>query len=225
MNVYRTDLKVFFILVGIAILCQIVATPFLLDEPQLYVNWLSIPIYGGLGYLGMRFFLRRSGFKGMMHEEDGARQFILPSLIGLMFGIFAILFDLISDVEVPQLEFPISIPAYIPVAILDSMFWKLFILTMIVFVISGKIFKGKREEEVFWGASVAYSIFYVIIQFGQYSAFVGEISLYSVFQIVSVSGGFIMTSCWVFRRFGFLAAVIMHISQYLLYHGIYGGIY
>jgi len=218
------DLKVYLILIAVSVFCQIMVTPFLLDEPQLFVNWLAIPIYGGLGYVGMRFFLRRSGFPGMMEESGTRRQFVIPGVAGLLFGVLAIGFDLLSDTRVPQLGFPVSIPAYIPVAIMDNMFWKLFILTLVVFLVSGKIMRGKRQEAVFWSTSVAYSVIYMLIQFGQYSTLVGEVTLFTVVQIILVSGGFIMISCLMFRRYGFLAAVAMHVSQYLLYHGIYGGL-
>ncbi|MGA1872383.1 MAG: hypothetical protein ACMUHY_01805 [Thermoplasmatota archaeon] len=219
-----SDLRVFLLLMAISSICQVIVTPFLLNEPQLFVNWIAIPIHGGLGYIGMRFFLREAGPKGMMDVPGEWRQYLFPAIAGLLFGVLATGFDMISETKVPQLPFPLSIPAYIPVAIMDNMFWKLFIMTMVVYMVSGRLFKGRKQEAVYWGMAVVYSIVYMMIQFGQYAALVGEITPVTVVQIFIVSGGFILTSCWAFRRWGFLAAVIMHISQYLLYHGVYGGL-
>ena len=224
MKVDRKDLKVYVWLMAISIGCMILATPFLWGNSQLIVNWVSIPIYGGLGFIGMKYFLRKSGFKGMMDTEKGHRTYWIPIAAGTIFAVAAIVFDILSTDSVPQLPFPVSIPAYIPVAILDNMFWKLFILTLVVFLVSGKLLKGKKEEVVFWSASIGYTLIYILIQFGQYSHFVGDIILLTVIQIILVSGGFIIVSCWMFRKYGFLVPVMMHIAQYLLYHGIYGGL-
>jgi hypothetical protein len=202
---------------------MILVTPSLRREPQLFVNWLSIPIYGALGYLGMRYFLRRAGFKGMLDSGKGTSKYVLPVVLGTAFAGGAIVFDLISRDRVPQLPFPISIPAYVPVAIMDNMFWKLFLLTLVIFLISGKLMKGRHQEKVFWSASIVYALLYMMIQFGQYSSLVGNITFLTVFQIISVSGGFILVSCWMFRRYGFLAPVLMHLAQYIIYHGLYGG--
>jgi len=225
MKVDRIDLSVFFWLITLSIGCMILATPFLWGEPQLFVNWLSIPIYGSLGFIGMKYFLRRSGFKGMMDNQEGKSKYLIPIAAGIIFAGAAIVFDLFSTDKVPQLTFPVSILAYMPVAILDNMFWKLFFLTMIVFLISGKWMKGKGEEGVFWSISVIYAFLYILIQFGQYSKLVGEVTTLTVVQILLVSGGFIITSCCIFRRHGFLAPVLMHITQYMIYHGLYGGLY
>ena len=224
MKVDRTDLRIFIWLVAIAIISQIIITPFLYKEPQLLVNWLAIPIYGGLGFLGMKFFLRRSGFKGMVDPGNGVMKHASPVILGVVFSVLAIIFDLLSTDKVPQIPFPVSIPAYLPVAIMDNMFWKLFLLTLVVFLVSEKLMKGKNQEKVFWSASVVYSILYMLIQFGQYSTHVGEIITLTLLQILLVSGGFIIASCWMFRKYGFLAPVLMHITQYLIYHGLYGGL-
>ncbi len=224
MKVDRTDLRVFFWLITIAVISQMMITPFLCKDPQLLVNWLAIPIYGGLGFLGMKFFLRRSGFKGMIDTGKGVSKHLLPVILGVGFSVLAIIFDLLSTDRVPQLPFPVSIMAYIPIAIMDNMFWKLFLLTMVVFLVSEKLMKGRNQEEVFWSASVVYSIIYILIQFGQYTTLVGEVTTLTVLQILLVSGGFIISSCLMFRRYGFLAPVLMHITQYLIYHGLYGGL-
>jgi len=223
-KVERSDIKVFVWLIAISISCMILVTSSLKKEPQLYVNWLSIPIYGALGYVGMRYFLRKSGFKGMICPEKGVSKYILPVAVGAGFALGAIVFDLLSRDRVPQLPFPVSIPAYVPVAIMDNMFWKLFILTLVVFLVSGKLMKGRHREKVFWTASIGYAVLYMLIQFGQYSSLVGKITPLAVFQIVTVSGGFIISSCWMFRKYGFLAPVLMHLTQYLIYHGLYGGL-
>jgi hypothetical protein len=167
--------------------------------------------------------VRKTGFKGMMDTEKRASKYILPFIPGMGFAVGAIVFDLISSDEVPQLPFPISIPAYVPVAIMDNMFWKLFVLTLAVFLVSGKLMKGRHQEKFFWTATIGYAVLYTLIQFSQYSSLVGDITLLTVFQTVTISGGFIITSCRMFRRYGYLSPVLMHITQYCIYHGLYGG--
>ena len=90
----------------------------------------------------------------------------------------------------------------------------------------GDLGRRARRADVVNEVLVAITaIIYMVIQFAQYSQFVGDITILTLFQISLVSGLFILTSCLIFRRYGFLAAVMMHISQYILYHGLYGGIF
>ena len=205
--------------------CQAIITPFLLGDIQLILNWISIGFYGFFGYLGLKYFEKKSGFPEMLQRDISFNKRILfPFLFGIFFAIAAIVSDIISPTKIPQIPLPLSIPVWIPIAILDEMFWRLFVLTSLIWFTSNKILKGKYHEKVFWGVAIFESLIYMFIQFSLYSKMVGTITPYVILQIILISGGFVIISCYLYKRGGFLAPVTLHLTQYLLYHGLYGGI-
>jgi hypothetical protein len=82
----------------------------------------------------------------------------------------------------------------------------------------------KKQEQVFWGISISESIIYIIIQLVLFSSFVGTITFLVLLQIIIISGGYIIGACYCYRKGGFLAAIVLRLSQYTIYHIIYGGL-
>ena len=225
MNKMDKNKKTFWVLILISIVCQAIITPFLTGEIQLILNWISIGFYGFFGYLGLKYFEKKSGFPEMLQKDIRFNwRILIPFLFGIIFAVAAIVSDIISPTKIPQIAFPLSIPVWIPIAILDEMFWRLFVLTSLIFFISNKILKGKHYEKVFWGVVIFESLIYMFIQFSLYSKMVGTITPFVILQIIFISGGFVIVSCYLYKRGGFLAPVTLHLTQYLLYHGLYGGI-
>lgn len=217
--------KEFPMLMGTAVLFQIITTFVLVDNPQTWANWGSIICFGILGYVGIRFFEEKAGFPTMMDGDiSHSQRFGYSSVFGGIFALAAILFDYYSQARIPQIPFPVSIAAYIPIAIMDNMFWRLFLLTFLIWLISFKILKTEITVNVFRVITAIEALLYIFIQLNLYKNLVAPLTLYSVIQILLVSGGFMVTACVLYRRYGFLAPVTMHVVQYILYHGLYGGL-
>ncbi|MFW9917924.1 MAG: hypothetical protein ACFFGZ_20180 [Candidatus Thorarchaeota archaeon] len=217
--------RVFFYLILLSVFCQLLITPFLYGDVQLIVNWIGIPFYGLFGYLGLKKFEKRAGFPDMLDDSiDNRQRFLFPLVLGTLFGLAAILFDIFSTNKIPQIAFPLSIPVWIPIAILDEMFWRLFVMTFLVWLFSEKALKGANQESVFWVVAIIETLIYMMMQFSLYTQNVGPITTYVVMQVLLVSGSFILVACYLYRRVGFLGPITLHIGQYMLYHGVYGGI-
>ncbi|MFX0117589.1 MAG: hypothetical protein ACFFB3_23795 [Candidatus Hodarchaeota archaeon] len=217
--------RVFFYLILLSVVCQLIITPFLLGDVQLIVNWIGIPFYGFFGYLGLKKFEKRAGFPDMLDVSiDNRQRFLVPLVLGALFALVAILADVFSAKKIPQIAFPLSIPVWIPIAILDEMFWRLFVMTFFVWFFSEKALKGTKQEFIFWVVAVIETLIYMTMQFSLYAQNVGPITTYVVMQVFLVSGSFILVACYLYRKTGFLGSITLHITQYMLYHGIYGGI-
>jgi len=54
--------------------------------------------------------------------------------------------------------------------------------------------------------------------------YVGPITPILFVQIILISGGYMVVSCYCYRKGGFLAALVLRLTQYMIYHVIYGGI-
>ena len=107
---------------------------------------------------------------------------------------------------------------------MDEMFWRLFGMTFLVWLFSDRLFSKTPQERVFQVVLALQVLVYMAMQFNMYATLVGEVTPFVVAQIVLVSGGFIAAAGWSYRQGGFLAPVTMHLTQYMLYHGLYGGL-
>jgi len=223
--IIKKQRNAFLILIGIAVGFQAAVTPLLIGNPQTWTNWGSLILFGILGYLGLRFFQEKAGFPGMLNSSiSHLKRFGLSAVWGVIFAAGAILFDLFSQNQVPQIPFPLSLFAYIPIAVIDNMFWRLFLLPFLIWLISYRILKTEITVHAFRVITLLETLLYFFIQLNLYKAMVGPLSGYSVLQILLVSGGFMLTACILYRRYGFLAPVSMQMVQYIIYHGLYGGI-
>ena len=217
--------QIYLILVIIIVILQIILAIFFLSPDQIISNWLLIIVYVVLGCIALRYFEENVGFPEMLDKNIKFKNRILiPLILGLIFGIGAIIFDFINPFKVPQLPLPISIPYWIFIGITDEIFWRLFLLTFLIWIISFKILNDKKQEQVFWGVAISESIIYIIIQLVLFSSFVGTITFLVLLQIIIISGGYIIVACYCYRKGGFLAAIVIRLTQYTVYHIIYGGI-
>lgn len=217
--------KIFFGLIAIGLICHILFLPYYPDSMMIIMNWISIPFYSILGYLGLRIFEEDAGFPDMLEEEIGNRQrLLIPLILGVIFAIGAILFDMLNPYKVPRLPIPISIPYWIFVAIFDEFFWRLFLLTFLIWLIS-RIFKDdEKQEKIFWFVVLLEAVLYMLLQTSMFIQNVGPITPVLLVQIILIGGGFTVIACYCYRKGGFLAVLVLRLTQYMLYHVLYGGI-
>lgn len=217
--------KIFFGLVAIGLICHILFLPYYPNSMMIIMNWISIPFYSILGYLGLRIFEEDAGFPDMLEEEISNRQrLFIPLILGVIFAFGAILFDILNPYKVPRLPIPISIPYWIFVAIFDEFFWRLFLLTFLIWLIS-RIFKDdEKQEKIFWFVVVLEAVLYMLLQTSMFIQNVGPITPVLFLQIILIGGGFTVVACYCYRKGGFLAVMVLRLTQYMLYHVLYGGI-
>lgn len=217
--------KIFFGLIVIGVICHILFLPFYPDSLTMIMNWISIPFYSILGYLGLRIFEEDAGFPDMLEEEiSNRKRLLIPLILGVIFAIGAILFDMLNPYKIPRLPLPISIPYWIFVAIFDEFFWRLFLLTFLIWLISHVIKDDEKQEKIFWFVVVLEAVLYMLLQTSMFIQNVGPITPVLFLQIILIGGGFTVIACYCYRKGGFLAVMVLRLTQYMLYHVLYGGI-
>jgi hypothetical protein len=221
---FKNTKKIFFILIIVLIICQVILL-FLFPNPeQISTNWLMIFVYAVLGYLAIEYFEEKAGFPEVFEDRISNKQrYLFPLIFGFIFGLVAIMFDVLNPSKVPRLPFPISVPYWIFIGISDEIFWRLFLLTFAIWLISYKILNDRKQVQVFWGVTVFEAGIYIIIQLILFETFVGPITFFVLFQILIVSGGYIIVACYCYRKGGFLSVIIIRLIQYMIYHILYGG--
>ena len=131
---------------------------------------------------------------------------------------------MLNPYKIPALPLPISIPYWIYVAIFDEFFWRLFVLTFLVWLFSYKLLKENHQEKVFWAMAILEAILYMLLQTAMFIQNVGPITIVLFFQIILIGGGYTVAACYCYRKGGFLAVMVIRIMQYMVYHVLYGGI-
>ena len=178
-----------------------------------------------IGWVGV-FLAARAGFAEMWQEDiSNAKRWLIPFLIGLVFGLFSIIFDKIQPFgEASLIKFPASLVAYPLAGILEEIIFRLFLTTTFVWVISNMLLRGRRQVEVFWGVAVFLGVFYTLSQLSLYKSLMGTLDLFIAAQFFVMIGANFIVTAYFYRKYGFLAAISLRMGDYLLWHIIWGAI-
>ncbi len=188
--------------------------------------------YGGLGLIGL-ILSQKLGFADIWDPKVSTRQrLLIPALVGAGIGIFIILSDLFfsryfSIGPIPHPPFPTSIFGSISAGIGEEIIFRLFFISLWVWLISHVILKKKWQNQVFWiiaGISaLAFAVGHVpsvMFLFGYKT--INDIPLALLTEIILLNGVVSIFAAYYFRKFGFLAAVGIHFWTDIVWHVIWG---
>ncbi len=186
--------------------------------------WTTILIVGSIGLAGL-FLSSRAGFPDVWDQRVSNRQrFLIPVLIGLIYGIETVLRDLPSPTPV-HLELPLSLPFYFYGAILLEIMLRLFAVTFLTWFISSLILRGKWQVPAFWIAAILVALYEPLPFISEELNSAAGIAIPSIFIKWATEPLFIanLVLAYIYRRFGLLAPITMRLAFYLVWHIIYGG--
>jgi hypothetical protein len=188
-------------------------------------HWTTILVVAVMGFVGL-VLAPRAGFPAMRDERVSTRQrYLVPAIVGFVYGLQAALSDL-PDPSPVHLSLPLSIPFYAYGAVLLEVMLRLFGVTLLTWLISGVVLRGRWQEGAFWVAAVATSLYepmpLLLDDLGGATA----IAVPSIFIEWATEPLFIanLVSAYLYRKYGFLAALVMRLSFYSIWHVLYGGV-
>jgi hypothetical protein len=218
----KTYLALVSFLVAVKLFFLAFPTSFPLADQQGAFSWLTIITVSALGFIGL-LLTRKAGFPDFWDAVVSHRQrFLIPAVVGLVYGVVTILFDLRNPVPV-HLSLPWSVPFYAYGATLLEILLRLFAVTFLVWLISVLIFRGKWQAQVFWVAAVIAALYEPLPHLTDAFQNRGMLAALGVLVAAPLFAGNIVAA-YLHRKFGFLAALTMRLSFYLLWHIIYGGL-
>lgn len=193
---------------------------------------IAIIFYGGLGLLGL-FLAWRLGFAEIWDPAVSNRQrFLTPGILGAGLGVFLIVADItfsqfngVGRLEHPG--FPASIFASLSAGIGEEIFFRLFFISLWVWIISSLVLKGRGRGPVFWiitGVSaLAFAAGHLpalvsLYDFGS----IMEIPAGLLFEVILLNGVISVFAAYYMREYGFLAAVGIHFWTDIVWHVIWG---
>jgi hypothetical protein len=224
------SLRVFLCLMAYLVLAKLALTAFpgVFRSPvQAKVfDWPLLALWTVLGSVGV-WLSERTGFPPAWVKGSARSRLLIPSLWGIGFGVLAIATDLASgwtkavagklgqpSIHIP---FPASLLIYPGGAIIVEVVYRLCAIPTLLWLISTLPLRGRRQEPIFWALAALTSLAEPLGDLGLRD--LGWPTMASVFaQDYALN----FAQAWLFRRHGFLAAIVLRVAFYFVWHVLWG---
>jgi hypothetical protein len=229
----RQSLVIYLALVGylVAVKICLIALPNLFRSPAqaAVFQWPFLALWAGLGFIGV-VLSERTGFPSAWAPSiSKTKLLLLPAVLGVALGILAIYIDRVTGwtsivaakMHLPSIhiEFPASLLIYPGGAIIVEIIYRLFLIPLLLWILSGLILKGRSQSAIFWTLAVLTSLIEPLGDFGlrQYGMFMMSAVFLEDYALNFAQAVF-------FRKYGFFCAILLRVWFYLLWHVLYGAL-
>lgn len=190
-------------------------------------DWPLLAFWTIAGLIGI-WFARRTGFPEAWDAHVTNRQrFIIPALLGLGLSVVFVVTDLLTHYNqllaayhgVPRanIDFPASLLIYPAGAVILEVFYRLFLVPLLLWLISTVLLKGRGQIQVFWALAIATSLIEPLTQTLSLIPFGAALFALVFLEIFAIN----MIQAALFRKYGFLAAIVMRVAFYVVWHMLY----
>jgi uncharacterized integral membrane protein len=232
LGVSKRSLATYGVLVAILVVCKLVfvfspVSYYLRDQAAAFA-WPTLLGIVAAGFAGL-LLAPKAGFADMWDERvSNSRRFTLPVVDGIVYGLVTIVaLDLLNPSDV-HIAFPASILFYTYGAIFLEILLRLFGLTLLAWVlaaIAGAVKLPRASDASFWIANVVVSLYEPMPYIQEELAKTptrGDPGIWIHWAFEPLFLANLLTG-YIYRRFGFLAAVMLRLSFYAVWHVAYGG--
>ncbi|WP_051332225.1 CPBP family glutamic-type intramembrane protease [Cucumibacter marinus] len=208
--------------------------PFPLPVMALIAGISVVVIYGGLGALGL-FLAYRNQLPGVwVGQLQTGKDLVQPLLIGIGIGIAFIAVDLAFAPfngigRAPHPPFATAIVASVAAGIGEETIFRLLLIPLVFGALWLILRDRVSETHRFWiAAAIAALVFAlghlpaVMLQFGWASP--AEVPPLLIVEIILLDGTLSLVAAWLYRRYGILAAMGVHLWTDIVWHVIWGSI-
>jgi hypothetical protein len=225
------------VLVWLALAAYLFIVKIILDTflPQAFADpaqaaqfsWANLGIFSLVGMVGV-LLSQRTGFpEAWKAGESLWQRLILPTIVGLGLGATMVLIDLQTGftasfaanhgVTQQYTDFPSMFFIFTSASIIVETVYRLLIIPLLLWVTSNVILKGKAQTQIFWGLAVLTSLLEPLGQISDLRVLPGALAValgVIYFGVNMIQAGF-------FRKYGFLAAIMVRVGFYLVWHVLY----
>jgi hypothetical protein len=228
------SLKVYLGLMAFLVLVKLVLTflPGMFRSPAqaAVFEWKFLAIWTVVGLLGVML-ADRTGFPAAWGEPGtNAKRVWLPAVLGVALGILAIITDVATgwtrfaaaQMKLPtiHIEFPASALIYPGGAIIVEVIYRILLVPLLLWLISSVILKGRGQESTFW---VLAALTALLEPLSQDLGPILHTPMHVTFAVLFVEDlALNLGQAWLFRRYGFLSAILLRVFFYLVWHVLWG---
>lgn len=179
---------------------------------------------GGIGLIGV-WLSMRTGFPNAWDASiSNTQRLLVPIIAGLLLGSLFLATDLVTNMSRLQQEhlnmqatdvaFPASIFVYSAAAILVEVVYRLFTIPVLLGMISIVVRGQSAREKIFWVLAILTSLIEPLTNTAA-SQYLAPLAL--AFVIVQAFGANLLQAVF-FRKYGFLAAILLRVAFYVPVH-------
>lgn len=190
-------------------------------------EWPLLALWTALGLVGV-WLSERTGFAPAWGEQGSNRpRIVLPLLLGVGLGALAIATDVLTGwtkfvaakMALPTIHiaFPASALIYPGGAIIVEVLYRLFLIPALLWLVSTKLCRGRWQNEIFWVLAILTSLVEPAGDLG-----LRELGFATMASVFLQDFGLNLAQAWLFRRYGFLAAILLRVFFYLVWHVLWG---
>jgi hypothetical protein len=235
----RNNLIAYAVLIGF---CLIVAfiyrvwPEFFVQGPpawKLFLSFRGTAVVALLGLIGI-FFLNLSSLRGLWDSDLTAKQkVVIPVLVGIVFGLVnialrqftsfdAVLAEFIRSLGLEKIAPPLvgAILGYLSGGILINIVYFLILIPPIVYFVSDRLLKGKKQGIVYWSIATPLALWEPLTN-PPLSFSIDAFGIMGAIGVVFMSAVFTMLQAWFMYRFGFVALVFVRLGLYIVTHVFY----
>jgi hypothetical protein len=192
-------------------------------------------VYGGLGRIGLAL-SRKLGYPDVWDQRVTNRQrFLIPAALGACLGLFLVAADAVlsrfqSLGPIPHPPFPISVVASAVAGIGEELLFRLFFISIGVWLVSRLIMKGRHERQVFWAVAVMASLAFAAahlpaVPYVFHLKSISELPVAIWIEIMLLNGLVGIACAYQLRKAGFVAAVGVHFWTDMVWHVAWGALH
>ncbi len=189
-------------------------------------------VYGGLGLVGLRL-STRVGFAGIWDDSVTDRQrFGVPLVAGVAMSVFFVLSDVVLAPvhglgRIPHPPFPISLGASLSAGIGEEVLFRLFFISLWVWLVSRVLLRGRASNLVFGVVTGASAVLFTVAHFPMVMLLMGietvrEIPWMFAFELLLMNGTLSIVAALFMRRWGILSAMGLHFWTDVGWHVVWG---
>lgn len=178
----------------------------------------------------------RTGFPAAWDTRiPASRRLLLPTLVGVVGGMLAIGVELeggaakILEAQLGQafnVAFPGSLLVYSAGAITMEMIFLLLPVPLLLWLIANVILRGRGQGATFWALALLSSAAEPLLQGTSVVALAGgAIAPLTIALYAGETFAHNFASAIFFRRYGLLAAILVRLGHYMVWHVLYGNLF
>jgi hypothetical protein len=235
----KNNLVAYGILVGTCLLVAFIAAAFpevFANGPpswQLFLSLRGTVVIGLLGLIGI-LFLNLGSLRGLWDSDLSARQKVLvPVIAGVILGLVSISIRYFTPVDAVLADFARAqgvetiapglagaILGYLSGGILINIVFFLILIPPVVYLLSDRLLKGKRQGAVYWSIATPLALWDPLTN-PPLALTVEAFGMFGAIGIVMLGAAFTMMQVWFMRQFGFVALVSARLGLYAVTHVLY----
>lgn len=211
------------LLVGLMLGARALVEVFPISIPTVPLEWLlSWPVLLGIALVGgpTIYLGSTAGMNELWNDMlSDVEQWYVPALVGILSGTALIWLDLFTDLPLPQLPLPVSLPYFVAMAIALELLLRLIPITAVTWLIQRQ--GGSFDVQLlgFWVVALLTAAVEPFALLG----FV-PVSHPAIAPVLALFVGVNLVEAYLFRVSGLASPLLLRLSLYLVWYVGYGGV-